>query len=201
MTRVLKIHDKYFQPYIDRSKIQEAVHKLALQVHEDMEPEEIPVFIAILNGSFMFAADFIRAYPGMCEISFVKLASYAGTKSTGEVNELVGISEDLNGRTVVILEDIIDTGNTLSKIYDIFKAHQVKTLKIATLFFKPDVFTRALPIDYVGISVPDRFIIGYGLDYNGLGRNLHDIYQLKTKQMKNIVLLCPLKSRSGKADS
>jgi adenylate kinase len=191
MSRVLQIHDKYFQPYITEAKLHEAVHKLALQVYEDIPGGEIPVFIAILNGSFMFAADFLRAYPGMCEISFVKLSSYEGIQSTGEVNELVGITEDLKDRTVIILEDIIDTGNTLAKIYDIFKSHQVKSLKIATLFFKPDVFTRALPIDYIGLSIPDRFIIGYGLDYNGLGRNLKDIYQLKTTKMKNIVLFGP----------
>ncbi len=191
MNQVVKIHDKYFERFIPGGKIASAVKKLARQVYDDMEPGEIPVFIAILNGSFIFAADFIREYPGMCEISFVKLASYDGTQSTGDVEELVGIAEDLTGRSVVILEDIIDTGNTLTKIYEIFQDHDVQSLKIATLFFKPDVFTKELPIDYIGISIPDKFIVGYGLDYNGLGRQLKDIYQLKTRKMKNIVLFGP----------
>ena len=126
----------------------------------------------------LFASDFIRHYQGDCEISFVKLHSYEGTQSTETVNELIGISEDLTGRTVVILEDIIDTGGTLHKIYDIFKDKNVKELKIATLFFKPTVYKKELPIDYVGKSIEDKFIVGYGLDYNGLGRNLPSIYQL-----------------------
>ena len=138
----------------------------------------MPVFIGILNGSFMFAADFIRKYPYNCHITFVKMASYNGTNSSGKIKHLVGLNEDLEGKTVIILEDIIDTGNTLSEIYDIFRDKKVKALKIATLFFKPDVFRKELPIDYIGMSIPDKFIVGYGLDYDGLGRNLPDIYQL-----------------------
>ena len=129
----------------------------------------------------MFAADFVRAYKGDCEISFVKLASYQGTSSTEKVKQLVGLNENLEGRTVVILEDIIDTGNTLQEIYEIFKDKKLKQLKIATLFFKPDVFKKELPIDYIGKSIPDKFIVGYGLDYNGLGRNNPAIYQLTTQ--------------------
>lgn len=139
----------------------------------------------------MFAADFVRAYKGNCEVSFVKLASYEGTSSTGKVKELVGLSQSLEGKTVVILEDIIDTGNTLEEIFNIFKNKKVKQLKIATLFFKPDVFRKELPIDYIGIPIPDKFIIGYGLDYNRLGRNFADIYQLTTNKMTNIVLFGP----------
>jgi len=187
----VKLHDKFFTHYIDASKIEEAVKALVAQIHEDLGAEEVPLFVGILNGSFMFVADFIREYPSNCEISFVKLASYEGTSSTGEVSELVGLSEDLTGRTVVILEDIIDTGNTLSKIYDIFENEPIKQLKLATLFFKPDVFTKALHIDYIGLAIPDRFIVGYGLDYDGLGRNLKDIYELKSEHMKNLVLFGP----------
>ena len=106
------------------------------------------------------------------------MASYNGTNSSGKIKHLVGLNEDLEGKTVIILEDIIDTGNTLSEIYDIFRDKKVKALKIATLFFKPDVFRKELPIDYIGMSIPDKFIVGYGLDYDGLGRNLPDIYQL-----------------------
>ncbi len=153
--------------------------------------DETPIFIGILNGCFIYVADFIRLYPKNCEVSFVKLASYNGLESTGKVNELVGVNVDLTDRTVIILEDIIDTGNTLQKIYDIFKNQKVKSLKIATLFFKPDVFTKALPIDYIGLSIPDEFIIGYGLDYNDLGRNLDSIYKITTHKMTNIVLFGP----------
>ncbi|MCF6278719.1 MAG: adenylate kinase [Flavobacteriaceae bacterium] len=187
---VIKLHDSYFKPYISKQKIDKIIQKMVKQISADCKGET-PIFIGILNGSFMFVADFIRKYDGECEVSFVKLASYEGTKSTGTVNELVGINEDLTGRTVVILEDIIDTGSTLQKIYDVFKDRNVKTLKIATLFFKPDVFTKALPIDYIGLSIPDEFIIGYGLDYNNLGRNLASIYKITKKKMTNIVLFGP----------
>lgn len=186
----IKLHDKYFKPYLSKENIEQAVDTLVKQVLADCK-DEIPLFIGILNGSFMFAADFIRKYPRACEVSFVKMASYSGTTSTGEVNQLVGINEDLSGRTVVILEDIIDTGNTLQKIYEIFKDQQVKTLKIATLFFKPDVFKKALTIDYIGMSIPDEFIVGYGLDYNNLGRNIQSIYKITTPKMTNIVLFGP----------
>ena len=186
----IQLHDKFFTHYFGADKIQKAVLSLVQQIQDDLE-DEVPIFIGILNGSFMFVADLVREYSSNCEVTFVKLASYEGTNSTGQVNELVGLNQDLTGRTVVILEDIIDTGNTLVKIYDIFDKLPIKQLKLATLFFKPDVFKKALPIDYIGISIPDRFIVGYGLDYDGLGRNLKDIYELKTKNMKNIVLFGP----------
>jgi len=186
----IKLHDKYFKPFISKSQIDEAIHKMAALVKEDCNGE-VPIFIGILNGSFMFVADFIRAYNADCEVSFVKLSSYEGTGSLGKVKELIGLTETLEGRTIIILEDIIDTGNTLEEIFNIFKNQKIKELKIATLFFKPDVFRKALPIDYIGISIPDKFIVGYGLDYNRLGRNLADIYQLTTQKMTNIVLFGP----------
>ncbi len=175
----IQLHDLTFQPYISEEEIAEIVSKLVYQVSLDIDKNEIPVFVGILNGSFLFASDFIRQYPENCEVSFVKLNSYAGTESTEVVNELIGMTDDLTGRTVVILEDIIDTGGTLHKIYDIFKDKNVKELKVATLFFKPTVYKKELPIDYIGKSIDDKFIVGYGLDYNGLGRNLPAVYQLK----------------------
>ncbi len=174
----IQIHDKQFVPFIDSDKIERYVEFLANQIANDLEPDEVPIFIGILNGSFMFAADFVRKYKHDCHITFVKMASYEGVNSTGKIKHLVGINEELEGRTVVILEDIIDTGNTLAEIYEIFRDKKVKQLKIATLFFKPDVFRKELPIDYIGKSIEDKFIVGYGLDYDGLGRNLPDIYQL-----------------------
>jgi adenylate kinase len=175
----IKIHDKFFTPFIDAKKIDAVVKKVAEDILNDLKGEQ-PVFIGILNGSFMFIADFVRHYQDECQVSFVKLSSYQGTTTTGKVKELVGIQEDLEGKTVVILEDIIDTGNTLEEIYKIFEDKKVKTLKIATLFFKPEIFKKDLKIDYIGLSIPNKFIVGYGLDYDGLGRNLSDIYQLKT---------------------
>ncbi len=187
---IIKLHDRYFKPYITADKISRAVANMARMVEQDLKGE-VPIFVGILNGSFMFAADFIRVYNGNCEVSFVKLASYENINSTGKVKQLVGINENLEGRTVVILEDIIDTGATLEEIYTIFRDKKLKQLKIATLFFKPDVFRKGLPIDYIGISIPDEFIVGYGLDYNGLGRNLASVYQLTTQKMTNIVLFGP----------
>lgn len=177
----IKLHDKYFEPFISEKEIDAIVSYLVDQVSQDLPKGEVPLFIGILNGSFLFASDFIRKFKGNCEVSFVKLASYDGLESTEVVNQLIGINEDLTGRTVIILEDIIDTGNTLHKIYEIFKNKNVKQLKITTLFFKPSVYKKELPIDYIGKSIEDKFIVGYGLDYNGLGRNLPSIYQLTTQ--------------------
>ncbi|MEN8123895.1 MAG: hypoxanthine phosphoribosyltransferase [Bacteroidota bacterium] len=175
----VKLNDKYFDLFISKKKIKKAVKKLAKQIENDLDKDEVPIFMGVLNGSFMFVADFVREYSFDCHLSFVKLTSYQGTNSTGKVKKLVGINEDLKGKTVVILEDIIDTGNTLEEIYNIFKNENLKQLKIATLFFKPDVYKKDLQIDYKGISIEDKFIVGYGLDYDGLGRNLPDVYQLK----------------------
>ena len=189
---IIKLHDLYFKPYIQKDEISAIVKFLARQVKADLPQDEIPIFVGILNGCFLFAADFIREFNGNCEVSFVKLASYNGTSSSENVKQLVGINEDLTDRTVIILEDIIDTGNTLQEIYNIFSDKNLKQLKVATLFFKPDVFRKELPIDYIGKSVEDKFIVGYGLDYDGLGRNYPAIYQLSTKpKMKNIVLFGP----------
>ena len=174
---IIKLQDKYFKTYISEEKIEQAINVLVKQVYEDCK-DETPLFIGILNGCFMFVSDFVRKYNGNCEVSFVKLASYEGTSSTGKIKQLVGVNENLEGRTVVILEDIIDTGNTLQEIFEIFKDKKLNKLKIATLFFKPDVYKKELPIDYIGIPIPDKFIVGYGLDYNGLGRNLPEIYKV-----------------------
>ena len=188
---IIKLHDKYFKSFISQETIAKAIDTLVDQVAKDCK-NEIPVFVGVLNGSFMFAADFIRKFTGNCEVSFVKLASYEGTNSTGKIKKLIGTNDDLTGRTVIILEDIIDTGNTLEEIYKIFQHKNIKQLKIATLFFKPDVFKKELPIDYIGIPIPDKFIVGYGLDYDGIGRNLPSVYQLTdSPKMKNIVLFGP----------
>ncbi len=178
---IIKLHDKTFTPLITEEELHRIVETMVREVSYDLDEDEVPVFIGILNGSFLFVADFIRKFKRNCEVSFVKLHSYIGTKSTEAVTQLIGIHENLTDRTVIILEDIVDTGSTLGKIYEIFRNKNVKQLKIATLFFKPTVYRKELPINYIGKNIDDLFIVGYGLDYNGLGRNLPAIYQLTTQ--------------------
>ena len=188
---VIKLHDLEFKPFVSAEELDAVVSKMAQEIAADLK-DEVPVFIGILNGSFMFVSDFVKKYPNPCEVTFIKLASYEGVKSTEDIQRLIGLTQDLSGRTVVVLEDIIDTGGTLNEIYRIFKNENVKQLIIATLFFKPDAYNKDFKIHYVGMKIPDKFIVGYGLDYNGLGRDLPEIYQLKTTQyMTNIVLFGP----------
>lgn len=154
--------------------------------------DEIPVFVGILNGSFMFVSDFVKKYPKPCEVTFIKLASYEGVKSTEDIQRLIGLTQNLNDRAIVVLEDIIDTGNTLGEIHRIFKNENVKSLKIATLFHKPQSYKKDFKIHYIGMNIPNKFIVGYGLDFDGLGRNLPEIYQIKETQfMTNLVLFGP----------
>jgi hypoxanthine phosphoribosyltransferase len=174
---MIQLHDKHFTPFISEEEISFAIKSMAKQMDDDFF-DETPVFIGVLNGSFMVLSDLMKNYRGMCEVSFVKMASYQGTKSTNEVKELIGLNQNLEGRTVVIVEDIVDTGNTIEELKAILKDQKVKHLKIATLFFKPDAYKKDIKLDYVGIRIPDKFIVGYGLDYDGLGRNLQDVYQL-----------------------
>jgi hypoxanthine phosphoribosyltransferase len=174
---MIHLHDKTFEPFISSEEIDFAIANMAKQMDDDFF-DETPLFVGILNGSFMVMSDLMKHYRGMCEVSFMKMASYEGTQSTNDVKQLIGINENLEGRTVVIVEDIVDTGNTIEELKAIFKSKGVKHLKIATLFFKPDAFKKDIKIDYVGIRIPNKFIVGYGLDYDGLGRNLADVYQL-----------------------
>lgn len=188
---MIKLHDKFFKPFISAEEIDTAVTKIANEVANDLG-DEIPIFIGVLNGSFMVVSDFVKKYPKPCEVTFIKLASYEGVKSSEDIQRLIGLTQDLTGRTVVILEDIIDTGNTLSEIHRIFKNEGVKELKIATLFYKPEAYKKDYKLHYVGLEIPNKFIVGYGLDYDGLGRDLPEVYQLKTTQhMTNIVLFGP----------
>tara|TARA_R110000850_G_scaffold73760_1_gene161891 strand:+ start:17929 stop:18459 length:531 start_codon:yes stop_codon:yes gene_type:complete len=175
---LIQLHDKTFVPFISEKSIATAVKKLAQEIADDIKGE-IPLFIGVLNGAFMVVSDLMKVYPGDCEVSFVKMASYKGTTTTGKVSELIGINENLEGRTVILIEDIVDTGNTLEFLHNIFSQQKIKTLKTATLFFKPEAYRKDLKIDYKGIEIPNKFIVGYGLDYDGLGRNLPEVYQLK----------------------
>lgn len=175
---MIQLHGKEFVPFISSQEIDFALATMASQVEADFA-DEIPVFVGVLNGSFMVVSDFMKHYKKPCEVSFIKLASYEGTSSSNEVKQLIGLNQDLTGRTVIIIEDIVDTGNTVAELKDLFKKQNVKHLKIATLFFKPEAYKKDLKLDYIGIRIPNKFIVGFGLDYDGLGRNLPEVYQLK----------------------
>jgi adenylate kinase len=174
---LVTLHDKQFKPYITAEAIHGNVQKMAEQLSADVK-KSFPLFIVVLNGSFIFAADLVKLLKFPCEITFVKLASYHGTSSTGKVSELIGLTESIEGRTVIVVEDIIDTGNTLEKLHSLLKDKKAKEIRIATLLFKPEAYRKTIPVDYVGIQIKNEFVVGYGLDYNGLGRNLKDIYIL-----------------------
>lgn len=184
---MLKLHDRYFEPFLSEATILSAVQNLAFQVAEDYK-DEVPVIIGVLKGAFMFVSDFLKEYPHACEVGFVQLSSYQGISSSGEVKTHMGVPVNVAGKTVIILEDIVDTGATLNELEQLFLNAKVKQFKFATLLFKQEVYTGAYKIDYVGIEIPDRFVVGYGLDYCELGRNLKDIYQLKKQHMINLVL-------------
>lgn len=175
---MIQLHDKQFVPFISAQEIDFAIATMAAQIEADFA-DEIPVFVGVLNGAFMVVSDFMKHYKRPCEVSFIKLASYEGMDSTNEVKQLIGLNQNLEGRTVVVLEDIVDTGNTIEELKDLFKKQNVKHFKIATLFFKPDAYKKNIKIDYIGIRIPNEFIVGFGLDYDGLGRNLPEVYQLK----------------------
>jgi len=181
---VIQLHDKHFVPFITAAAIDAELARMAGQAEHDFAGET-PIFIGVLNGAFMVVANFVKHYRGDCEVSFVKLASYEGMDSTGTVKQLIGLSQSLEGRSVVIIEDIVDTGNTIEELTKMFEAQNVKQLKIATLFFKPEAYTKTIALDYIGFEIPDKFIVGYGLDYDGLGRNLPEIYQLHTNTQLN----------------
>lgn len=174
----IQLHDKKFRPYIDEQEIQSIVQKIARQLEKDYHTFQNPLFLVILNGSFMFASDLMKYFKLPCEISFVRFTSYQNTQSTGIVKELIGLNEDISNRTVIVVEDIIDTGHTLEKIIQTLQKNKNKDYKIATAFFKPKSYQFNYPIQYIGKEIPNDFIVGYGLDYNGLGRNLSCIYVL-----------------------
>ncbi len=184
---MIQLHDKYFKRFLSELDIQTAVKKVAELVAADYK-NETPIFVGVLNGAFMFVSDFLKHYPHPCEVSFVKLGSYQGLTSTGIVETLLDPPANIKGRSVIILEDIIDTGRTLKELVHLFSNSNVKEFKIVSLFYKSEAYKGEYSIDYFGIDIPDRFIVGYGLDYNELGRNLREVYQLNQKHMINLVL-------------
>ena len=174
---IVKIKDKTFKTSIPEAEILQHIKAVAARINKDMEGKN-PLFLAVLNGSFMFAADLMKEITIHCEISFVKLASYQGVLSTGKVREVIGLNEDINGRTVVIVEDIIDTGRTMHQMLDSLQTRNPEAIHLCTLFVKPDKIEEPLDIEYAAFTIPNDFIVGYGLDYDQQGRNLREIYTL-----------------------
>jgi hypoxanthine phosphoribosyltransferase len=174
---IIKVHNKTFETYLSGETIQQRVNEMAAAINKDYTGKK-PLFIAILNGSFMFAADLFKQLTIEAELCFIKLASYKGMKSSGKVITSIGLEEDLFGKDVIIVEDIVDTGKTLHRFLPKLVHQQPKSLKIATLLHKSDATEYPLVLDYVGFTIPNKFVVGYGLDYDGLGRNLREIYQL-----------------------
>lgn len=174
----MQIEDKEFELYIPSEDIQKAVTNIAQRIKNDYQNKDV-IFVGVLNGAFMFVSDLLKQLDFKCEISFIKVASYQGVSSTGKVHELIGLVNDIKNKHVIILEDIVDTGLTLDKIYSIIDHDAPSSLEVATLLYKPNAFNGKHPPKYVGLEVPNYFIVGYGLDYMELGRNTQDIYKLK----------------------
>jgi len=173
----IRVHDKYFEPYLSAAAIATRIKEIAADLNRDYAGKR-PLYMAILNGSFMFAADLFKELNIDSEICFIKLASYKGTKSTGHVITAIGLDMDLFGREVVIIEDIVDTGKTLSEFLPQLHHQQPASLKIVALLHKPEATVFPITIDYLGFSIPNKFVVGYGLDYDGLGRNIPEILKL-----------------------
>ncbi len=174
----MKIKDKEFISYLSEEEIQNKIKGLAKKLNSDYK-EKKPLFIAILNGSFMFASDLFKEIKLECEISFMKLSSYTEMQSSGNVRELIGLNENVFNRDVIIIEDIVDTGHTMKNVLDQFKDRGVKSVEVVSLLIKPEALENPVEIKYVGFEIPNKFVVGYGLDYDGFGRNTKAIYQLK----------------------
>ena len=172
------LHDKKFKICMTAAQIDNAVAKVAEKINTDLKDVDVPIFLSILNGSFMFTADLMRKIEVKSDVVFVKLASYEGTESTGEVKQIVGLTKSVEGRTVIVVEDIVETGNTIEEIHKILKDAGAADIKVCTLLFKPDAYKKDIPINYAALQIPNDFIVGYGLDYNQLGRQYKDIYVL-----------------------
>ena len=172
----ITLHDKEFKPYLSAPELTAAIAEVAGQLNQDYAGRQL-LFVVVLNGSFMFAADLLKHISLPCEVCFIRVASYQGTSSSGEIKEVLGLTEELRDRHVVIVEDIVDTGHTMRMLLDTLGAQQPASLEVATLFLKPECLLHELPIRYVGLRIPNDFIVGYGLDFDGLGRNYPDVYQ------------------------
>ncbi len=171
----VQLLDKVFEISITEARILNAIKKIAKEIDRDLRDKD-PLLICVLNGSFMFASDLMKEMSFNCEISFVKLSSYSGTQTTGNVKQLIGLNEDIKGRHIVLLEDIVDTGITIANVVEQLRKMEPEEVRVATMLFKPDAYAGDMKPDYIGLEIPNDFIVGYGLDYNGYGRNLRNIY-------------------------
>lgn len=192
MSNRVKVLDKEFEVSIPAKQIRDIIKGLAARINNDLKNKDV-VFLAILNGSFIFAADLFRKVNFPSKITFIKLASYDGLSSSGTIKRLIGLNEEIKNKTVVIIEDIIDSGNTIEHIIMQLKGYDPAEIKVATLVYKPEAYKKNINIDYVGMEIPNDFIVGYGLDYDGFGRNLEDIYTLietetKPEDLKNYII-------------
>ncbi|MBL0132554.1 MAG: hypoxanthine phosphoribosyltransferase [Chitinophagaceae bacterium] len=174
---IIRVHDKEFEPYLTAEEINARIRIIAAQINADYAGKK-PLFIAILNGAFMFASDLFKEITIDAEICFIKLASYKGTKSSGHVITAIGLDMDIIGREVIIVEDIVDTGKTLNEFLPQLQHQQPASMSIAALLHKPEATVYPLKIDYLGFTIPNKFVVGYGLDYDGLGRNIRELYRL-----------------------
>lgn len=175
----MKVKDKNFVSYLSEEEIKLKIKNLASSINQDYK-ETKPLFIAILNGSFMFASDLFKEIKLECEISFMKLSSYSEMTSTGNVRELIGLNENVFNRDVIIIEDIVDTGHTMKNVLEQFKDRGVKSVEVVSLLIKPEALVNDVVVKYIGFEIPNKFVVGYGLDYDGFGRNTKAIYQLKS---------------------
>jgi len=176
--KTVQIKDKEFELYLTQDATEKAIDEVAVKLNNDLAGKD-PLFICVLNGSFMFASELMKRVTIPCEISFVRMSSYRGISSTGKIKEIYGLEEDIRDRTVIIVEDIVDTGYTMSLMIDQLICDEPKELLVATMLLKPDAMEHAVKLDYVALEIPNDFIVGYGLDYDGYGRNLPDIYKIK----------------------
>ncbi|WP_026951818.1 hypoxanthine phosphoribosyltransferase [Algoriphagus mannitolivorans] len=175
----VKLHDKEFEVYLSSGKIQERLKEIGEQITNDYKGENL-VLLGVLNGSFLVMADLVREIDMQFSCEFIKISSYSGTETTGEVKSILGLSADIEGKSVIIVEDIVDTGISMKYLLEELEKHKPKKLAIATLLYKKEAFRFNYPLNYVGFEIPNKFVVGYGLDYDGLGRNLPDVYQLSS---------------------
>ncbi len=176
--KTVQLHELTFELFIEQNAIHQEIQRLATSVSKDYVGK-CPIFISVLNGAFRFTSTFMDYYQGNCEISFIRVKSYEGTSSTGKVKELLGLDKSIENRDIILMEDIVDTGETIEFLWNTLQTFRPASIRVASLFFKPDIYGKKIPVDYIGQSIPNKFIVGFGLDYNELGRNLNAIYQKK----------------------
>tara|TARA_Y100001978_G_C23688699_1_gene433423 strand:- start:1379 stop:1918 length:540 start_codon:yes stop_codon:yes gene_type:complete len=178
MTREIRLIDKTFVPYLREDQLLKRIGEIAAQIRSDYGSEKV-LFLSVLNGAFMFTSDLMKSLDGDVELSFIKLSSYEGLESTGKVYELIGLNQNVQGKHIVVIEDIVDTGLTVERVSNMLKLQNPLSVEVCTLLYKPEAFKGDEAPKYYGFEIPNKFVVGYGLDYNELGRNLKEIYQLK----------------------